>query len=125
MAAAPVTLPAIFSGIRSRKDKTLSLTFDTQELAGQDAATLMDMQQSYCALLIAPQESDFERAEIPEYRLPEGHTKTPGQRLRGVMWHYWDAQGGEAVLGRFDAWYERIIEAYINKWKAKLDGSES
>jgi hypothetical protein len=40
------------------------------------------------------------------------------------MWHYWDAQGGEAVLGSFDRWYERIIEAQINKWKAKLDGEE-
>jgi hypothetical protein len=39
-----IKLPAIFSGLRTRKDRTLSLTFDTQELAGQDAAALMDMQ---------------------------------------------------------------------------------
>jgi hypothetical protein len=121
----PIKLPAIFSGIRSRKDKTLSLTFDTQELAGQDAARLMDLQQSYCALLIAPQASDLERAEVPEYRMPEGSTKTPGQRLRAVLYIYHEQQGGEAVLGPFNSWYERVIERYINLWKAKLDGGES
>lgn len=119
--SAPVKLPAIFSGIRSRKDKTLSLTFDTQELTGTDAATLMDMQQSFCALLIAPTAADLEGVDIPDYQPMEGQTKTPAQRQRGVMFRYWDQQGGDKVLGSFDMWYARVMEATINNWKAKLD----
>jgi hypothetical protein len=122
--SAPVKFPAIFSGIRSRKDKTFSLTFDTQEMSGKDAAALMDLQQSYCALLIAPTEQDLEGVEILDYRPLEGQTKTPAQRLRSVLYIYHAQQGGKDVLGDFDSWYARVVERWIDAWKAKLDSGQ-
>lgn len=122
--SAPVKLPAVFAGIRDRKDKSVVLTFETQELSGQDAAVLLDMRQSYCALLIAPQASDLDNVDIPDYQPMEGQTRTPSHRLRSVLFVYWQQQGGEQVLGSFDAWYGRVVERYINLWKAKLDSGE-
>jgi len=117
----PVKLAAVFSDIRSRKDRSLHLGFDTREL-GEDAAELMKIQGSECWLIIGPDEHSLDDVEVPTAR-PDSLTprKTPAARQRSVMFLYWRQQGGNDVLGSFDGWYSSVIERTIDQWKAKLD----
>ena len=123
--SAPVKLPAIFSGIRSRKDKSYSLSFETRELGGGDAGVLLGMNGAECWLLIAPDDS-LDAVDVPAAK-PDSLTprKSPAARQRSVMFIYWKQQGGGEVLGDFDGWYASVIERNISQWKAKLDSPES
>ena len=49
-----VLLPAIFSGVRSRKDKSYNLQFDTRELGGADGAALLALHQTEGHLIFSP-----------------------------------------------------------------------
>ena len=73
----PVKLPAIFSGIKSRKDRSYRLEFDTREL-GTDAAPLLKLHGSECWVLIAPDDS-LDSVDVPNAK-PDAGTgqKTPG-----------------------------------------------
>jgi hypothetical protein len=116
----PVKLPAIFSGLKSRKDRSFRLEFDTREL-GTDAAPLLAMQQSECWLVIAPSEDAVDRVDIPNYKADAGvNQKTPGQRLRAVLFVLWNQQGRPGDT--FDSWYSTVMERLIDGYKAKLDG---
>ena len=117
----PVKLAAIFSDIRSRKDRTFHLGFDTREL-GEDAAQLMRIQGSECWLVIAPDDS-LDSVDVPKAR-PDSGTgqKTPGQRLRAVLYVLWSQSGRP---GDFEDWYRQKLEGLINQYKAKLDGVEA
>lgn len=116
-------LPAIFSGIRSRKDRSFSMTFETRELAGKDAAALLNMQQTECWLIVAPSEDAVDAADVPDYKADSGAgAKTPAQRLRSVMFIWYKQHGGKDVHGDFDTFYARRIESLIDKYKDQLDG---
>ena len=119
-----IQLPAIFAGIKSRKDKSFRLEFDTQELPPADAAQLLNLHQAFCALIVAPSEHDLTDVDIPDYKPLEGDGKSPSKRLRAVMYIYWKQQGGDPVLGDFDTWYSARMNFIIDSWKAKLDSDE-
>src|SRR5215212_9603070 len=114
-----VKLPAIFSGVKSRKDRSYRLEFDTREL-GADAARLLEIHGSECWLLIAPDDT-IEETDVPETK-PDSLTprKSHAARQRSVMYVYWRQQGGEQVLGAFDSWYASVMERNIDQWKSKL-----
>lgn len=115
-----VKLPAIFSGIRSRKDRTFNLSFDTREL-GADAADLMKIQGTECWLLISPDDS-LDAIDVPNYKPDAGTgSKTPGQRLRAVLFILWSQSGKP---GDFEDFYRQRMERLIEQYKAKLDGDE-
>lgn len=76
----PVTLPAIFSGVTSKADRSYKLTFNTRELSGEDAAILLGMHMSEGHLLFAPTDK-LSEADIPDEPAKSGMSdKTPGQR---------------------------------------------
>jgi hypothetical protein len=113
-------VPAIFTGIKSRKDRSYSLTFETREFSGSDAAELLALQQTEGWLLFAPTD-DIDEAVIPaEKANAELGSKTPGQRLRGVLFILWQQTGkGED----FEDFYRKKMEAIIDQVKARLDAA--
>lgn len=118
----PVRLPAIFSGIRSRKDRSYALSFDTRELGGGDAAVLLGMQQAECWLFVAPSPDALDSIEVPAAKPDAGVArKTPSQRLRAVIYIYWQQLGKP---GDFEPFYNQKLERLIEQYKAKLDGEE-
>lgn len=117
-----VTLPAIFTGIQSKVDGSYKLTFNTREFGGQDAAVLLAMANMECWLLVAPDDS-LDSVDVPKAR-PDAGTgqKTPGQRLRGVLFVLWSQSGKP---GDFEDWYRQKLEGLISQYKSKLDGVET
>jgi len=47
-----IILPAQIEGLTSRKDKTVKVTFGTQELAPNDAAQVFQLNQRFCYFII-------------------------------------------------------------------------
>ncbi len=117
-----VTLPAIFSGIRSRVDRTYTLTFSTREMAGEEAAALLRMQQDECWLLIAPDQKDVSEAEVPQARPEVGMvSKTPSQRLRASLFVLYKQAN---IQDDFESYYRTQMERFIDVVKSNLDSGE-
>ena len=116
-----IKLPAIFDAARSRKDRSFRLEFETREL-GSDAATLFSMLHTEGWLLYAPNEADIDSVDVPETKADAGTAqKTPGQRLRAVLFIYWKELDEP---GDFEEFYRMRIERTIDSYKALIDKSE-
>ena len=113
-----VKLPTILSKVSSRKDRSYSLTFETRELSGKDAAMLLDFLQAEGWLLFSP-ENNFETSDIPDEK-PNAMVgqKTQAQRLRAVIYKLWELKGKQ---GQFEAYYSSVLENMIDQIKEKLE----
>jgi hypothetical protein len=110
-------LPAIFSKITSRADRSYKLEFESRELSGQDANTLLGLLQHEGYLLFSP--NPLQEADIPTEKANSGtDTKSPSKRLRDrLAVYYINVKKGERH--NFEIWYaaelERIGEKYLEK----------
>ena len=84
-----VTLQAILSNVSTRKDGSLRLSYETQELNAQDAIALLDMRNRIGWLLFAADE--LSESDIPSEAIDKelDGEKSPSQRLRSVLFVYW------------------------------------
>lgn len=112
-----VLLPAILSGVASRKDRSYSLKFDTRELRGQEASLLLDYLQHEGYLLFSPN-ADIDEADIPDEKADAMlGTKTQAQRLRAVLYRLYEQTGKQ---GDFETYYRSKMEYIIELFKEKL-----
>lgn len=113
-----VLLPAILSGVASRKDKSYTLKFETRELRGSEAATLLDTLQSEGWLLYAPND-DLTEADIPTEKADASMGgKSPSQRQRAIIFRLWEQRGRN---GDFESYYRSTMENLNDLLKEKLD----
>lgn len=112
----PRPMMAILDGISTRKDGTLKVTLETNELHTEDSVYLMQNvnKQGYFYF----QEAPFKEINIPEVKLNEFETKSHSQRLRNVLWLIWEANGKK---GDFDTYYKSTMEKIIDQLKEKLN----
>jgi hypothetical protein len=114
---AKVILPAILSGVASRKDRSYSLKFDTRELSGESASILLDLLQQEGYLLFSPND-DLTEADIPDEKADSmTGRKTQAQRLRGVIFKIWESKGSN---GSFETYYQSYMESIIDQLKEKI-----
>ena len=109
------TAPAILTRIAYLKDKGLSLGFSTNELPDADKLIVSRFHGAFGHLL-------FSKNQLKEEDIPKGDatddSKTPSQRLRGVLFIQWTQLG---KLGDFDQFYRAQVELIIDMIKRKLD----
>ena len=111
-----VQLPAIFSKITSRADKSYKIEFETREL-GEEAATLMGLLQTEGWLLFNPNEN--QEAEVPDEKADSmTGQRTKSQRLRGVIFKIWESKGSG---GSFETYYQNYMETIITQLKEKIE----
>lgn len=109
---------SIISGARTMADKTIRLQADCQEMAPEDAATLMLLKDKIGWLFFAEQEIPKEEMiNLPEFRVEKGQ-KTESQRLRGVLYLLWEKN---KTTDTFDEYYKKRMNAEIEKLKTELD----
>lgn len=100
--------------ISSRRDGSVRFYIDTPELLASQRGELMGMHGKAVRCLIAPHEC----AEAPIEVTTERGQKTPGQRLRAVLFLLWRQQQSAKT---FDVFYAESMEIQIDKIKQQLD----
>jgi len=113
-------LPAILQSYQSKVDKSFKVVFSTNELSPEQAAALAGsiMQFGYLAFKI----DTFKKKEIEVLEGMESDYedtgKTPGQRMRGVLYRVW--QVNPEGFETFTLYYDHQMEKIINHLKSKL-----
>lgn len=68
-------------------------------------------------IMFIPNGMDYSNVTIPKERAPEPGFKSKSQRLRGVIFRYWEAQGSN---GDFELFYADQLTYLINSYKELL-----
>ena len=122
MTSEPVTftIPAHIAQIKSRQDRTFSLTMNTtRELDQNDGAVLLSLmhQEGTLAFRLSSFKDD-ELLNLPDIQPDFRGEKSPGQRLRNVLFIQWQQKGSH---GTFEAYYRTEMEVIIEREKGKLE----
>lgn len=99
--------------VSTRKDNTLKIVIGTQELEAKQKAELMDLHNKIGWFLF--KESEIGIEDIPEERPEFSDRKSDSQRLRNVLYVYWQkAEQNGKIKKTFEEfkreWYEKKIE---------------
>lgn len=112
-------IPATIESINSRVDGTWSLKIGTQELDEENARAVIGLNRKLGYFIF--KENPLEEADlidIPESTPEFKGDKTPGQRLRGVLYVLWEQTKATKT---FDEFYRQKMENIIQWAKEKLD----
>lgn len=116
-----IIIPSYLEGHRSLKDKTIKLTFETNELNPQDILSILENtgQFGYLAFKREPF-TEQERKVIEELETNlEDSAKTPSKRLRGILYRLW--QSKPDGFQTFALYYEHTMERICEHYKNKID----
>lgn len=112
---------AILESYRSLKDKTIKLTFETQEPNAEQLMAIAKLNQTFGFL--AFKEDQFKQEEKDSLEsLESGYEdkgKTRSQRLRSVLFVNWKQE--PKGYKTFEDYYNYQMEQLINHFKQKLD----
>jgi len=115
-----IILPAQIEGLTSRKDKTIKVTFGTQELSPVDAAQVFQLNQRFCYIAIKEelfQQDQLDKLDHIKTNLETN--KTPSQRLRGIL--YINYQQNNEGYKDFTTYYTSKMEVICEHFKLKID----
>jgi len=114
-------IPGVLESYRSLKDRTLKLTFETNEPNPDQMAEIQKaiMNAGFIAFNVDPFSSSQEKY-LTELEVDyDNPAKTPSKRLRGVLYRNWelDAKGYKT----FHDYYTSQMELLIMHFKNNLD----
>lgn len=103
------------TGVRAKVDQSLGITLATPELTANEKALFMEWMNRDLVMLL---QADL--AGVGDVKEVKGEfdSKTPGQRLRGVLFVLWEQEGKQ---GEFEAFYLNRMDKLIEMIKAKLE----
>ena len=115
-----IILPAQLDGLRTLKDKSIKLTFETQELTPSQMGDIHTMTGSFCYLAIKREtfqnhETDMIKEMQSDYEVKGISTS---KRLKNVLFRMWE-QEPEGFTTSVQH-YEHHMEKIINHFKSKL-----
>jgi len=111
-------IPGTISKVGTLADNTIRVQFDAQEIAAEEMANLFALKGRLGWIVFSEQllkEEDVR--DLPEIRAEFGE-KTPGQRLRGVLYILWEQTKSSLS---FEQFYREKMESIITMLKDKLD----
>jgi hypothetical protein len=116
-----IIIPAILDSYRSLKDRTLKITFETNEPTPDQLKDIgLGVQKfGFLAFRVGEKEGELQSImeQIPNVDIEFGKTKS--QRLRGVLYRLWE-QSNEGYEV-FDDFYNNRMEKLITDIKNRLD----
>lgn len=115
-----IIIPAQMEGFRTLKDKTLKVTFETNELNPQELLGIAENINTFGYLAFKKEpfgEKEKEMLENLESDYIESSGKTPSKRLRGVLFKVYESnpEGFKSFATFYDHYMEKIIEHYKTK----------
>jgi len=102
------------SRINSLVDGTLSITIGTPEIAPAKVGEIYGLRKKSCFVYFSSKQIGANEIKVVDSLDPELKSKTPGQRLRGVLYRMWeqDNEGYKDSNSHYIAKMELIIETY-------------
>lgn len=114
-------VPAIIGKIETMGGNSLRLKVDTQEgLSSEEIKRLFDLREKLgyftfnIEIIEAQDIINLPKLDSSNYE----SGKTPGQRLRAVMFRIWEQKGKQ---GTFNDYYNNCMEVLVNTYKNKLE----
>jgi hypothetical protein len=111
-------IPVTVGSIRSLKDGSVSVTVETQELSPGKAGELFALRNKMCYAYFSAKQIDNNERQLIDSLDPEIKGKTPGQRLRAVMYRLWEQQ--PEGYADSESFYKAKMENIINTYKSNL-----
>jgi len=109
--------PVIVKSAQTLVDGGVKLHITTRELAPEEMSLMFALRGTEAWMLLAPNE--LEDTEVPEEPAKvEANEKTPGQRLRAVLYKTWE-QTNQGM--QFELYYRMKMESIIDRFKQELD----
>lgn len=102
--------------VTMNEDDSVSFTASTPELQDSELAEFRKLRKVLVNALLEPQSGSEGILEVKE-KIDDG--KTPSQRLRGILYVWWEQLGKPNQS--FNLFYELKIEKIIESIKSKLD----
>lgn len=116
-----IILGTLLDGIRTLKDRTLKITFETNELNPQELLGLMECVNQYGYLCFKKEPfTESEKKIIEEMKSDYNERgKSSAQRLRSVLYLMWkqNPEGFDSSIKH----YEHHMEIILNQYKNNLD----
>jgi hypothetical protein len=115
--------------IRTKSDRSLSITLHTPELNSEQVGNLFGIQNIPGHVVISTNPVAQEMIDaVEEATLDrEFESKTPSQRLRSILYVAWEQErptelsaDGSTVFIDFDVYYKRKMNKIINHYKERL-----
>ena len=113
-----VQFQAQLAKIETRVDGSIKLSIETQELNGEDMTALFGYRQLIGYVTFTPNPET--NIEVPEITADADMGKSPGQRLRDVLYVLWEQQG-KKKYDTYTQFYTVKMEQIINQVKDKLE----
>ena len=106
------------TGVRAKVDGSLGVSLATPELSAGEKAVFMEWMNRDATMLL-----QVDTAGVGDIKEVKGEfdRKTPGQRLRAVIYVWWQQSGEQ---GDFDTFYLHKMEKIIDGVKTKLEEKE-
>jgi len=115
-----ITIATILESLRSLKDKTWKVTFETNELTPQQIGAMSELQSEFCYLAI--KKEPFKSKELDDLNQIradfDDQQKSQSQRLRAVFYRLWE-QSDEGYED-FELYYRFKMDKVINHYKGFL-----
>ena len=107
-------------GLRTRNDGSIAVTLASQEMDSSQAANLFQLRNRYVKCLLSDSNiSAIEEKLVDETEIQGGKkAKSPGQRLRAVMFRVHEANKNPTD---FEVWYKGEMERIIEEYKTVLN----
>lgn len=112
-----IVIPATLENITTRKDRTLKLTFGTQELPPKKAGEIMAIANSLCYLAIKEEIFTKEQENNLSKLKAEPVGKSKSQQFRAVLFRLWEqeSEGFETADKHYDSKMQTLIDHFKNK----------
>lgn len=106
------------------KDRSVSVSFVTQELTPDKAGKLFELQNQAGYIAIKAEtflDEETKALEAIKADVSEFGGKTPSQRLRNVLYVYFEQLREQGIVTNdFDLFYKKQMDVLIEQYKTKL-----
>lgn len=110
----------ILTNYRPRKDKSVSLSFATQEITDNELLKIHNSVDKFGVLYFAEKQvlTETEIKEIEDANIKNENGKSKSQQLRHVLYRLWEQEGNNEM---FTDYYAGKMNTLIEHFKDKLE----
>ena len=111
---------ATVQSYRPKKDKTVSITFSTQEINDRELLAIHNSIDTFGILYFSQKQvlTELEKQEIENADIKNNQGVSKSQKLRHVLYRLWEQKGKDGV---FDTFYAHEMNRITQHFKDKLE----